>query len=162
MTAYLPTEYEITNNNSVDARLDIAGHQLRVPAGATVKLHTSTRLGDLPVIPGIDITQNNLPDVYVPFGGLLVEGEILAVGDTSKVNFTGNLANADIDKASIRITDGVEIFIDTDGDGVLVGNLGGIGTIDVFTGAYDITFDAAPAAVNITADYLHRGNKTVR
>lgn len=83
-----------------------------------------------------------------------VSAEVIDTGDGIQTTFTGNLANGAGVKTvfAISITDGVETFID-DGNGVLTGDQGGTGTINYGDGAYSITFNTAPLAVNITADY---------
>ena len=83
--------------------------------------------------------------------------ESVGTGDGSETNFTGTLAfKAAGSKRTchgVRITDGTEIFVD-DYNGNLVGDQGGEGTINYSTGAFDITFNSAPAnAQAITADY---------
>lgn len=85
----------------------------------------------------------------------LVTGEVIAVGDGVTVTFTGTLANPPIESGSLTVTDTVETFSDV-GNGTLIGNLGGTGTINYQTGAYSITFHTAPANMrNITATYIH-------
>lgn len=70
-------------------------------------------------------------------------------GDAVRTKFSGNLLhtpvrpyNASYDY-SVVITDGTETFTD-DGEGVLTGSEGGTGTIDYTTGAWSVTFNAAP------------------
>ena len=163
MTVFLSTDYEIVNNKAVEVRLDIASHQIRVLPGATVNFRTPNRVAELPDIPDVTITPTNLPDVYIPFGGFLREDEVIGVGDNVALSFTGTMARPDIDKGSLSITDTVEIFTDTDGDGVMIGDQGGTGQINYRTGEFSITFDVAPANLqNIEATYLHRENETIR
>jgi len=64
---------------------------------------------------------------------------------------SGTLAVPPVRPTSFRATDGVETFRD-DGEGNLLGNQGGTGTITYLTGAYTINF-AAPPAGPVTADY---------
>lgn len=82
-----------------------------------------------------------------------VESEELATGDGTETNFTGNLDYTPIDAGTVSITDGVETFSD-DGEGVLTGDAGGSGTVNYTTGAYDVTFNAAPGnGQALLADY---------
>lgn len=87
-----------------------------------------------------------------------VSAEVLGSGDGSTKAFNGTLAfkaaGAKRTCFGIVITDGVETFTD-DYNGVLVGDAGGTGTINYTTGAWSVTFNAAPAnaANNITSDY---------
>jgi|GEM_PF-1928275 len=74
-----------------------------------------------------------------------VTGEVLA---TIPVGAT---AQSPIRPTSFRCTDGVETFRD-DGEGNLIGNQGGDGSIIYATGVYRINFDAGPAGA-VTADY---------
>ena len=82
-----------------------------------------------------------------------VSAEVIETGDSIETNFTGTLANGGAKKTvfAISITDTVETFTD-DGNGVLTGDAGGTGTINYATGAYTLTFNAAPTG-NVTADY---------
>ena len=83
-----------------------------------------------------------------------VSDEILGAGG-SPSHRTGNLARKPIED-TISITDGVETFTD-DGEGLLTSDTSGgtDGTIDYYTGAYDITFASTPAG-NILADYQNK------
>ncbi len=90
---------------------------------------------------------------YTEWGRMvhLVEDESVGTGDKSEVTFSGTLANVPI--RDLEITDGVEKFTDN-GDGTLTGDAGGVGTIVYETGAFSVTFNAAPEIdADITADY---------
>ena len=90
---------------------------------------------------------------YTEWGRMvhLVEDESVGTGDKSEVTFSGTLANGPI--RDLEITDGVEKFTDN-GDGTLTGDAGGVGTIVYETGAFSVTFNAAPEIdADITADY---------
>lgn len=77
--------------------------------------------------------------------------ENLAVGNGGTTNFTGGLQNPPIITGSCFITDGVQVLQD-DGTGSFTGD--GFGTINYLTGAYDVTFTAAPASsLTIYAKY---------
>lgn len=86
-----------------------------------------------------------------------VTSESVGTGDGSTKTFTGTLSfKAGGPKRTcmyVSITDGVETFRD-DRNGVLVGSLGGTGTINYATGDYSVTFNTAPVSSQaITADY---------
>jgi len=85
-----------------------------------------------------------------------IANENIGTGNGVAVTFTGSLAQDYIVGRSINnITDGVETFTD-DGMGVLTGSAGGTGTINYTTGAFSVTFNAAPAgAAAITIDYQY-------
>ncbi|MBH23379.1 MAG: hypothetical protein CMH57_02725 [Myxococcales bacterium] len=99
-----------------------------------------------------------------------VDDEVVGTGDNSTTTFSGTLANPGIhseayttptdgagsDLNTLLFTDGTESFTDADGDGVLVGDAGGSGTINYATGAWSLVFNAAPGAAQaITCDYTH-------
>ena len=84
-----------------------------------------------------------------------VSAEALDTGDGTTTAFSGTLAAISGTKTAfaLEITDTVETFIDN-GDGVLVGDQGGTGTINYATGAWAVTFNTAPAnSQAITGDY---------
>lgn len=81
--------------------------------------------------------------------------EALATGDGATKIYAGTLASVTGVKTCmyVRITDGTETFTD-DRNGVLVGNLGGTGSINYVTGAYSVTFASNVAnSQAITGDY---------
>ena len=87
----------------------------------------------------------------VPLGSS-VSGENIGTGDGGTKIFSGTLADP-VKTGTLSITDGVEIFSDN-GDGTLTGDQTGSGTITYTTGAWSVTFNAAPAGGQaITADY---------
>jgi hypothetical protein len=82
-----------------------------------------------------------------------ISNEKLGDGNGSKRTFSGTLRNRPLLATSISITDQTERFYDKHTD-VLAGNLGGAGTINRFTGQYEITFNTAPGKDQpITASY---------
>jgi hypothetical protein len=86
-----------------------------------------------------------------------VTGENVGTGDASTKTFSGTLATVGSGKTLmyVSITDTVETFVD-DRNGNLVGSLGGTGTVNYATGAYSLTFNAAPATSQaITASYYY-------
>lgn len=78
-----------------------------------------------------------------------------AIGSSGSLSYSGTLAfkgaGARRNCFEVTFTDGTETFTD-DGNGALVGNQGGTGTINYTTGAYSITFNAV-AAGSVTATY---------
>ena len=93
-----------------------------------------------------------------------VTNENLASGDGVTVHFSGTLASAGGTKnmfgVSITATGG-ETFTDNY-DGTLTGSAGGTGTINYFTGAWDVTFVTVPAnaANNIKANYQYEDSNS--
>jgi len=76
-----------------------------------------------------------------------VENESLGTGDAATTQFTGNMAYIPVRPGTVSITDGTQVATD-DGAGNLLGDVNGAGnnTINYATGAYDVTFTAAPAS----------------
>lgn len=97
-------------------------------------------------------------ELFELFNNVDVTGEVLNSGDGGTVAFAGNLTLVPIDLnfGDVVITDGTQVLTD-DGAGNFTGD--GTGTIDYITGAYNVTFNAAPPAVadNIVADYFTHG-----
>jgi len=95
------------------------------------------------------------PRVTVP---IIVEDEVLATGDGNTKSFTGNFANILVQPHSVVITykiGGTEYTATDDGAGAIVGDHIKTGFIAYSSGAYSITFDAAPdAGEDILADYI--------
>lgn len=87
-----------------------------------------------------------------------VTNEVL--GASGSTNYTGTLAfksgGTTRNCFALNITGttgaGVETFTDNY-DGTLTSDKGGTGTINYFTGAYDITFNASVSSGNVEADY---------
>jgi len=69
--------------------------------------------------------------------------EKLAVGDGTQKTFAGTLDNYPLLANSTIITDQTERFYDKH-TAVLTGTVGGTGTINRFTGRYELTFNSAP------------------
>lgn len=82
-----------------------------------------------------------------------VTGE--SIGSSGSTNYSGTLAVVGSGKTLmyVSITDGTETFKD-DRNGNLVGDMGGTGTINYATGAYDVTFNATTTGA-VTASYYH-------
>jgi type IV pilus assembly protein PilY1 len=99
------------------------------------------------------------PDVTVTG----VTSEVLATGDGLETAFSGTLANHPLTATTITITDQAETFTDKHTD-ELEGSLGGTGTINRFTGAYEITFNSPPGSgVPINASYsYYTASKTLK
>lgn len=76
----------------------------------------------------------------------LIDSEQIGTGDGATTNFTGALSFTPIRPGTVQLATGVLVVTD-DGNGNLVGNVGaGTNTINYNTGAFDVTFSAAPAA----------------
>ena len=84
--------------------------------------------------------------------------EIFATGDGTTTVFSHTVANPPIMPVTVVLTDGVEIFTDTDnGDGTatLTGTNGGTGTLTYATGVLSVTFNVAPVlGSEIKVEYL--------
>ncbi|MHC4446015.1 MAG: DUF4114 domain-containing protein, partial [Planctomycetota bacterium] len=84
-----------------------------------------------------------------------VSNEVIATGNGITTTFSGLLANSPLAATTISITDQTETFADKHTD-ELEGSLGGTGTINRFTGTYEITFNSAPGnGVPIKANYSY-------
>ena len=93
------------------------------------------------------------PDIFYQDFPQQYATDNLATGDGFTVTFTGGLQNPPIIMGTLYITDGVEVLQDQ-GDGTLTGSVGSSGTINYITGAYSVTFAAAPtSAATIYAKY---------
>jgi phage tail sheath protein FI len=83
-----------------------------------------------------------------------------AEGDGILLLISGTLYNPIVVRGTLSFTDGVETFTDN-GDGTLTGDAAGTGTIDYNTGAFALTFNAAPgAATAIEATYRQQSSAT--
>lgn len=83
-------------------------------------------------------------NIYYP--GITVSAvadEVIDTGDNKATTFSGTLAHHPISATTINITDQTETFTDIHTD-VLQGSLGGTGTINRFTGAFEIVFNTPP------------------
>ncbi len=86
-----------------------------------------------------------------------VTGESYGTGNGVTTTFTHTLAVISAPKTAmyVSVTDGTETFID-DRNGLMVGSLGGTGTVNYATGAVSVTFATAPANTQpITCSYYH-------
>ncbi len=82
-------------------------------------------------------------------------GEAHGTGDEVTTTFAGTLTNVTGVKTAmyVSVTDSTETFTD-DGNGTMVGSLGGTGTINYATGAVSVTFNTAPTNLQaITRSY---------
>jgi hypothetical protein len=84
-----------------------------------------------------------------------VTHEAIGSGDGTRTHFSGTLAHHPISATTVTITDSVENFHDKHTD-VLEGDRGGTGTINRFTGVYDLYFKTPPTAnMPVVADYTY-------
>lgn len=82
----------------------------------------------------------------------------LATGDGYTITYTGTLPNGRVLANSLTITDNTETFYDS-GVNALVGDRGGSGTINRFTGQYSLTFIHPPSEdVPVVASYRYYPN----
>jgi len=85
----------------------------------------------------------------------VVTHEVVGTGDGAKKQFSGTLANHPISATTVLITDQTEKFVDKHTD-ALVGNLGGTGAINRFTGVFNLTFNNPPGSgVPVVAQYTY-------
>lgn len=88
------------------------------------------------------------PDIFFQDWPQQYAVDNIATGDGVTVNFSGGLQNPPIIIGTLFITadnqDGSQQIVTDDGDGTLSGD--GSGTINYLTGAYNVTFNVAPAA----------------
>lgn len=81
-------------------------------------------------------------------------GTVIGTGDGAQKDFNGTLGS--VMPGSLVITDGTETFTDN-GGGRLVSSGAGSGNVDYLTGAWTVSFAAAPAEdAPITADHKPR------
>ncbi len=84
----------------------------------------------------------------------------VGTGDGVTKTFSGTIALVYPNTAYfVQITDTVELFTD-DKNGLLVGSLGGTGTINYITGAYSVTFNTAPANTQAITGSYYEENST--
>jgi hypothetical protein len=84
-----------------------------------------------------------------------VTNETIGSGDGAQKHFSGTLAHHPISATTVKITDSVENIYDKHTD-VLAGDRGGYGTINRFTGVYDLYFSTPPTAnMPIVASYVY-------
>ena len=84
-----------------------------------------------------------------------VSNVTIGVGDGVTTTFSGTLAHHPITASTVSITDTTETLVDEHTNS-LVGNMGGTGTINRFTGVYSFTFTTAPPQnVPVVASYTY-------
>lgn len=88
-------------------------------------------------------------------------GEVIATGDGMTKTFSGVLPHLLNPKTAygVSITDTVETFQDNR-SGILIGSLGGTGTINYATQAYSVTFNTAPATSQSITTTFYQENAT--
>jgi len=85
------------------------------------------------------------PNVFKNENPLNVQQQTPWTGDGVTTAFNTTIQFPYILPGSVLITDNVEVFVD-DGAGVLVGSLGGSGTVGYTTGVINVTFITAPVS----------------
>jgi len=89
-----------------------------------------------------------------------VVGEAIGIGDGAAVLFSAYLLNPEIVRSSLVITDGTETFTEN-GNGSLVGDLGGAGSVNYLNGLVSVTFNTAPAAADlVVAGYVQQSDES--
>lgn len=91
------------------------------------------------------VTFTAQPTVGTTMGLYYEHCTVLGTGTGGITDFSGTLDEYPVRPGSVYVTDGTENFTDN-GDGTLTGSLGGSGTVDYWTGAVAVSFNAAPAA----------------
>ncbi|MFP4387752.1 MAG: PilC/PilY family type IV pilus protein [Desulfococcaceae bacterium] len=90
-----------------------------------------------------------------------VVNEKVGTGNGAATKFSGTLNHTIVQAGSININDGRETF-DERHTNVLVGNRGGTGTLNRFTGEFTVTFKDAPkSGGDITASYTYYSSGTL-
>ena len=122
-----------------------------------IKLWKANPVGEITITFGDDLHEFNMTWRALHSSrtwGTAVTGEVVGSGDGTTTTFSGTLTKTPIDKSSVTVTDGTQTLTD-DGNGNFTGD--GSGTINYTTGAYSVTFTAAPdtGTDNITADYTY-------
>lgn len=84
---------------------------------------------------------------------------VMGLGDGIQTTFPNVVNPPPIVPKSVIVTDGVENLVDSLGNGVLIGSLGGTGTVDYTTGFLSATFFSAPlSGVDIRLTYAPLNN----
>jgi hypothetical protein len=112
-----------------------------------------------------NVVTNMSPDnrkIYFPnVSSNVVVNESIGTGDGTTATFAGNLAHAPVSALSISINGGIETFTDQHTN-ALVGDKGGTGTINRFTGAYNLTFSSVPTSgFPLKANYTYYSTSSV-
>lgn len=84
------------------------------------------------------------------------DSQTIGTGDGFQLSFSDTLDNTTVVAGSVSVTDGYEAFTDAAGDGSLVGDKGGTGSINYETGFVSVTFNTEPGAgdsVNVSYQY---------
>lgn len=94
--------------------------------------------------------------IYYPYISVgTVTHEVIGTGDGNSKHFSGTLTHHPILPTTVTITDSVENIHDKHTD-VLIGDRGGYGTINRFTGVYDLYFSTPPTSnMPIVASYTY-------
>jgi len=141
-----------TGNVIITGNLTVAGSTTQVSSAVTT--FTSQAINtDVAGTVGLDIRPG---PAYTT-----VPTEALDTGNAVLTDFSGTLINGAAGVRGLTVTDSVETFTD-DGAGFLVGSAGGTGTINYATGAWAVSFAAAPADTQaISAGYQYDAGTTI-
>ncbi|MCG8435866.1 MAG: hypothetical protein MJA83_17725 [Gammaproteobacteria bacterium] len=98
----------------------------------------------------------------------VIDDENLGTGDGATTNFTGNLSFTPVKPGTVEIltTDASSnvLTVTDDGNGNLVGSVGAASTINYTSGAFNVTFSAAPGngdQILATYSYDNEANDTI-
>ena len=155
----LDFRYTVANAALTVKRFVVSQLGFDIPASSTVVVRANVN-STPPAVAGLTITKALVARHYIPAGGVQVTGEVVAVGDGTKVKFTGTLAKHPVDAGSLSVTSttGGATAVrgtDLDGDQVLQGaGLASGSTINYRTGAFTLIFGAAPTiSTNVLVSY---------
>lgn len=146
-----PETYVDLYDASKNFRGNIAIHDNRMWLWGDTTLSTIT--GDL--IGNNAVVRISHIDADYPYTAITAEA--LDTGDGS-ITYSGTLANPLLVGRTFIVTHSSETFTDN-GSGVMTGSAGGSGTINYTSGAWSVTFNAAPGAGAITGDYSYEKPK---
>jgi hypothetical protein len=134
---------------------DLRGHlrAMRIYDPLNTNLTDNVELWDAGAV--LTAANPNARNILYPSIALTpVSAEALATGDGTTGHFSGTLAHFPVLAESITISVGSETFTDQHTD-VLKGNLGGTGTVNRFTGVWEITPYTTPTAgMPLIANYV--------
>lgn len=153
LTNYINNYYVYTMPFELKEQIQLEFYDFKVFPGVNVYPFSGSFLTDQPgaYADGFGLIFYQDPDVFFQDFPMQYALDNLATGNGSQVTFVGGLQNPPIIIGTAFFTDGSQVLQDQ-GNGALTGN--GTGTINYITGAFSITFDAAPpSSATIYAKY---------
>lgn len=115
---------------------------------------------------GDAVNSNDITGLYLSTPDSIANNSVVetfnvGTGDGVQKTFSGTIALDPLNTAYfVTITDTVELFKD-DKDGLLIGDMGGTGTINYITGEYSVTFFTAPANAQSIDGTYQQENSTI-